>query len=159
MTRSRQFGGAAKNVFHFFLSRNNDIDGYWAPGHMLSECLSSRMTVVTIDLMTSSGNNLSPHYAPALSRLRAVFRSAFGASDHVPTSMVAATLSFEIEGELPVEQTQWESAEKIFRLTLSIICEDGFRFERKATGKCRPHFCFQTTRRRPGKLPSRQCVI
>ncbi|OUR65890.1 hypothetical protein A9Q79_02595 [Methylophaga sp. 42_25_T18] len=52
MPRRKQLKGIALNLASSFISRNNDVDGYWALGLLYKEAVMSGTTMFTLNLET-----------------------------------------------------------------------------------------------------------
>ena len=58
MARRRQLKGVAAGVLGHFVSRNNDIDGYWVLGLLYAELLAGQNTGVRIELLAPPQSEL-----------------------------------------------------------------------------------------------------
>ncbi|GAL06337.1 hypothetical protein JCM19237_1982 [Photobacterium aphoticum] len=60
MASRKEFGSLSSGIIGSFASRNNDIEGYWAIGKLLSYCQSSSENALHIDLIRRSSSGAIP---------------------------------------------------------------------------------------------------
>lgn len=72
----RELTGVAGGLLGSFISRNNDVDGYWALGQLRSECDARCSTTLTLDILAGTaspdgrvGLRVAMAYRDVLSRL------------------------------------------------------------------------------------------
>ena len=56
MKNKRKLKNIANGILSSFLSRNNDVNGYWGIGKLYSLILKEKMNIVTIDLLNKTIN-------------------------------------------------------------------------------------------------------
>lgn len=73
MARRKEFKAVAEGLLSSFLSRNNDVYGYWGIGKLFSLMLHEKTTIIEIDLVSkiinpadSEFNNLVNEYSTKL---------------------------------------------------------------------------------------------
>jgi hypothetical protein len=132
MPRRRQFAGAATSLLESFVSRNNDVGGYWAIGQLCRHALKTRVTRIDIDL-------LSRTISPANERLKAVVEAYARrlekqcAAQRVPFDwLFGATISIEFEPQ---------AGQRTYAYECAVTLTDDIRNPRTArsTGSCWPH--------------------
>lgn len=70
MPRSARLTNIASGLCGSFVSRNNDLDGYWSIGKLRLLAGQHARTTVSIDLLTSSMQPSSSEFDPVLARYR-----------------------------------------------------------------------------------------
>lgn len=60
MIKYKEFKGAAYGILSSFVSRNNDVNGYWGIGQLYSHAISHNVKKITINLLSQE---LTPHEA------------------------------------------------------------------------------------------------
>jgi hypothetical protein len=71
MTRRRELNGIAGNLLGSFVSRNNDIAGYWAIGKLCALALQTATGEISIEFLTQRLTPPSPELEPMLDRYKA----------------------------------------------------------------------------------------
>lgn len=71
MTRRRELNGIAANLLGSFVSRNNEVAGYWAIGKLCALALQTADGEISIELLTKRLTPPSPECNPMLDRYAA----------------------------------------------------------------------------------------
>jgi len=71
MTRRRELNGIAGNLLGSFVSRNNDIAGYWAIGKLCALALQSANGEISIEFLTQRLTPSSPEFEPMIDHYKA----------------------------------------------------------------------------------------
>jgi hypothetical protein len=71
MTRRRELNGIAGNLLGSFVSRNNEVAGYWAIGKLCAIALQTANGEISIELLTKRLTPPSPECNPMLDRYAA----------------------------------------------------------------------------------------
>ncbi len=71
MTRRRELNGIAGNLPGSFVSRNNDVAGYWAIGKLCALALQTANGAISIELLNKRLTPPSPELEPMLDQYKA----------------------------------------------------------------------------------------
>ena len=136
MRGRRALKGLAYGFVESFVSRNNDVQGYWGIGKLYREALEQSASSVTIDLINQSVRPIGPavgaiqsHYAGRLDRM------ALAAG--VSLSEAEVIVQFGTFGShAPPRSHSYGDA---FVCTVSLVGSNGFTCKAARTGFCSPH--------------------
>ena len=136
MRGRRALKGLAYGLIESFVSRNNDVQGYWGIGKLYGEALEQSGSSVCIDLIDQNVRPTGPaagaiqlHYAGRLDRMA----SAAG----VLLSEAHVIVEFGMFGSYPPPHSH--SYGDAFVCTVSLVGSNGFTFKAARTGFCSPH--------------------
>lgn len=126
--RYRYLKGIAYSLLGNFVSRNNDLDGYWAIGKFCQMALEREISAIDFDLLSSDANDLTTRY---------YHRKLLGYLDRwqLPHNLlVKANIKLLFEGKNEDRYSQQ-------KFTCYVIIEDDRGIENRAIcrGYCRPH--------------------
>jgi hypothetical protein len=130
-----------------FVSRNNDVGGYWGMGKLYSHALENNVLSVAIDLIAKS---ISPHtdeFAGLISQCSAALWQQCEARD-IPASWIKdarinITFKFDLkQGQPPPKQTRGDLFECVFEIEDDL----GHRYAASRLGWCAPHDSMWETR-------------
>ncbi len=126
--RYRHIKGIAYSLLGNFVSRNNDLDGYWAIGKFYQMALERGISTIDFDLLSPVATDFTTRY---------YHRKLLGYLDRwqLPHNLVAkANIKLLFEGE-----TEDRSPQQNF--TCYVIIEDdrGIGYRVVSKGYCRPH--------------------
>ena len=132
MGRRRALKGVAAGTATFFVSRNNDFDGYWVVGKLHSYATEHSITKILIDLSGDLPESLSK-FASIASRYRSKIETQ--------AAIQGLTIhSSQIEVELGLPRTsRCLSDETGFVCTVTIVDDRGRAWTHNASGCSRPH--------------------
>jgi hypothetical protein len=148
MIARRKFNHITAGLLSKFLTRNNDFDGYWAPGVLYTEAraFGSR---VEIDMLHG---RVQPDCSACMSVARTwalYLREALGRHGIAPDALAAATISLEF-GLAPMPKLPNYPYDHNygadFRATLRLQSHDGRTFVRQDRGYCTLHEEFRGRR-------------
>ncbi|MDQ6433027.1 hypothetical protein RB623_03050 [Mesorhizobium sp. LHD-90] len=136
MARRRMLKGVANDLASSFVSRNNDLDGYWAIGkiHTVASTVSSG--VVRFDLLNGTADPPTAHLLPMILAYRAKLLDRCRALGLKPSACGA---TFEL-GEGPSRDFKRNGEpQKAFRLRLAIRDDRGREWVHVTGGYSWPH--------------------
>lgn len=134
MTRSRDLQGIANSLVETFISRNNDVSGYWGIGKLYQETIAYSTSKMDLDLLARTAQPggsialaVAAHYADYL---------AFRLDGLV---IAAASVSLEFgaapSSVLSVRSTYGDP----FTCSVLITSESGRTYAASRAGHCAPH--------------------
>lgn len=140
MARRSNLQGITNDLVQSFVSRNNDIDGYWALGHLLARALSDQIKRVDISLLRLDATQsdgldraIGSKYSDALAKMMA--------SSRIPSTWVVQaklTVEFELEAQVRREA----GVKRLvfpFRVSIRLDSDLGKTTEASSSGFCCPH--------------------
>lgn len=123
-----------------FISRNNDLDGYWAIGKLRSLAEKYGQTTVLLDLLTSSIRPPAPEFAPVLARYSHLLEKLADLTRIRSREITAALITLDFEPppwpRISYYKPQWGDQ---FTLTVTIDADDRAAGSVRHAGYCRPH--------------------
>jgi hypothetical protein len=139
MSSRRVLAAVARAVSDSFMSRNNDLGGYWAIGQLLSYVLAKRNVSLTIDLI--SGTSEPPLTELLLSTLPARSSELFWSNVHrqgLARSVVhRASLAFECD--LTQSRARGDRTEYPVQCRVAIEDDRGRSYAALSEAWCFPH--------------------
>ncbi len=147
MTRRRELGGISGGLVNSFVSRNNDVGGYWAIGKLCSHSLQTGEEEVTIDLLAKRISPLNPEFAQMIdkyaNRLAALLEKARFSKQIISEAEIR--LSFDARlGADPMNSTI--AAYYPFRCTLTLTDDLGRAHVGQLAGFSLPHDPWRETK-------------
>jgi hypothetical protein len=148
MIARRKLNHITAGLLSKFLTRYNDIDGYWALGVMYTETRASGSRV-EIDMLRGVAQPDLPACTSVAQAWVLNLRAALARHGIAPDALTAVTLSLEF-GLAPMPKLpSYPSDHKYgpdFRASLRLQSRDGRVFVRQGRGYCTPHEEFWGTR-------------
>jgi len=137
MPRSRNLKGIAAGLESSFVSRNNDISGYWGIGVLCRDALTSGGTV-KLDLIQRSASPATPSSAFATSSYTRLLETMLGNAGFSGADLAAAsiTLQFGTSGNLP---SPLGMPGEPFLCTVALTDRKGHKYSVSSAGRCLPH--------------------
>lgn len=139
MPRRKLLKGIANTLIESFMSRNNDIDGYWGPGKLYLLSKEKGVKDVTLDLLAKKDGDDHPSieiptnfYREML--LRNLEKAGF---DQAKVQNARITVAFETHGERK-EPTFYTRGEP-FLCTIDITSDLDRTYKATRVGRCAPH--------------------
>ena len=136
MARRNAFKGIVNDVASSFVSRKNDVGGYWGIGMLHSLARDNSTSKVRIDLSEASCAAL-PVFASLIRRYRSMIEGQAAAKD-----LRFQASSIEIEFDLPRDRSGADFCmgdETPFRCSLTIVDDRGKAWSHIISGCSRPH--------------------
>jgi hypothetical protein len=135
--KSKKLNHVAAGLLASFVSRNNDVDGYWAPGVLYREAAVQGHATV-LDLLTPAALAPSPsvrsvvqHYAPFL-------RHALDKQGLAQDGLVKAQISILFDVAEASQRAIYGKGD-IFACSVMLADRHGNIAQRTVHGRCRPH--------------------
>jgi hypothetical protein len=128
----RTLNGIAADTAASFISRNNDLDGYWAMGKLHAHAREHSTTKILLDVSGHLSETLL-EFASIAKRYRSIIETQAAAK-----ALKVSSCQIEVEFDLP-ETKQCMPDETGFVCTVTIIDERGRAWTRKVSGCSRPH--------------------
>lgn len=140
MPRRTELKGVANDFVHWFLSRNNDADGYWALGKLCFLCEQSDFTNLAFEiwpcakpLLPTRLSDWQQKYSQRLSK--------FLVGHGLPATWLASsllTLEFSPRNER-VRAIGNSVAGWNFTTSITLVTDLGMTFNASGAGNCLPH--------------------
>jgi hypothetical protein len=137
MPRRIELKSVAAGVLSTYLSRNNDLNGYWALGVLYRQAIATPTRSIEIFLVGQQAPN-TEYINFQQAKYRSLLLSRLDALGIPSVWVQTATLSVQFEcSEGP--PSVLAISERPFRATLTVITDQGRRFSVLAFGSCWPH--------------------
>ena len=150
MRRRRALKGVACGLVETFVSRNNDVSGYWGISQLYREALERQVRSVSIELLGHSSPGIGPvaqvvqsHYAKRLEHM--VLNAG------VSLSQAQVVVEFGTFGSSPPPREY--SYGDPFLCIVSLAGPNGRTYNAARTGRCSPHDPGAETRSNRGTAP------
>ena len=145
MIARRKFNHTAAGLLSKFLTRYNDVDGYWALGVLYTEARASANRV-ELDMLGGTAHPASPVCIDVARSWALHLRQALARHGVSPEAL--ATASLAIEFGLPPRPRRPGHIEygDPFLCSLRLVSRDGREFARQERGHCMPHEAFRGRR-------------
>ncbi|MCA0201293.1 MAG: hypothetical protein LCH56_10695 [Proteobacteria bacterium] len=133
MPRRREIAAIARNLALTFVSRNNDVDGYWAIGKLYSHALKAGVSELDIDLLNDSIAPPSSEFNKMLSHYKAWIGT------QMPLAWLkraGIALSFEPQPDAPINS--WDVG-KVFQCSVTLVDDQDHEHIARERFVCRPH--------------------
>lgn len=144
MIAKSKFNHTAAGLLSKFISRNNDIEGYWGLGVLYTEARASANRV-TLDLLEETAQPASPVCVGAARTWARYLRLALARHGISAQALSAASVSIEFALALPIRPRYIPYGDP-FVCLVHLRSADGREFIRRTTGYCLPHDQFQGSR-------------
>jgi hypothetical protein len=140
MAQRRELKNIASGVLCSFISRNNDVGGYWGIGKLCLLAQDNATTSVKLDLLTKRVLPESEEFSKLLLGYH-FFLGRHLAARNIPSSWVASAiieLDFAPE-EQPEKQVPIITWGKLFKLSVSILDDINKKHVVSTYSYCAPH--------------------
>lgn len=141
MATRRALKGVGAGLLGSFVSRNNDVEGYWGMGVLLRYASERGLHELTIDLLDAAASPVAQNEAPQIvaqhygAMLKAHLQNA--AIDSTKISRVRIEVRFGTSGDLPMPPlATWG---RPFVCTAVIVDDRGRAWSNSKAGVCGPH--------------------
>lgn len=137
MIAKSKFNHTAAGLLSKFISRNNDIDGYWGLGVLYTQARTSANRVA-FDLLGGSAQPASP-VSVSVARTWALYLRV-ALARHGLTSQALVIASVDVEFGLPLpKRPLYIPHGDPFVCTVRLVSTDGREFTRQVIGYCLPY--------------------
>lgn len=140
MPRSARLKNIASGLCSSFVSRNNDVAGYWAIGKLRSLAGEHLQTTLSIDLLALFMQPSSFEFQPALARYREMLARVGESSGITPGEVTAACITIDFAPP-PWPRPTYVAAHQgdQFVMIVTIHADDSAAGIARHAGYCRPH--------------------
>lgn len=135
---SKKLNHIAAGVLASFVSRNNDVGGYWALG-VLSREAATTGNAVALDLLApdTAAPSPSPAAASAARHYAQFLHGALQRQGLAPDALAQARIAVTFNTTAPAH-VHYTSVGDIFACSITLAGTDGSVAERTAYGRCQP---------------------
>ncbi|MRW92277.1 hypothetical protein GJ699_19975 [Duganella sp. FT80W] len=140
MASRRELKSIASGLLDSFISRNNDVGGYWGIGKLCLHAQDNATSTVKLDLLSQMVFPESAEFSKLMEGYDLLLQRHLAARN-IPNSWVASTIielefspSEEPEKQIPV--ITWGS---LFKLSVAIWDDRGKKYAVSAYSYCAPH--------------------
>jgi hypothetical protein len=140
MARGAQLTNIASGLCSSFVSRNNDLNGYWSIRKLRSLAERHGQTAVSLDVLTSSIHPSSPEFTPVLARYRRLLAKLAELSrirlDQITSAHITLDFAPPPWPRISYYKPQWGDQ---FTLTVTLNADGRAAGIVHRAGYCRPH--------------------
>ena len=128
-------------MFSVSLSRNNDVDGYWALGLLYQLALDRETRSITIELNGNSSKSLprNPLLDEISMRYRALFISMLEKTGFNPSNVLVIVIELEFGTARKVAYQHLRTHGDPFFCSVTITDDQRHQWRVEQGGKCAPH--------------------
>jgi hypothetical protein len=140
MPRRREIRNAAQGLLGSFVSRNNDVDGYWGIGKLYSAAKSARTKIISLDLIDLKVTPDIDGFDHLLRKYADLLVKQF--PKRLPTSswLSEAKITIEFESHVdPSDIPRWFTIGEPFSCIVLLADTHNRKCETKAFGRCKMH--------------------
>lgn len=134
MARTRDLKGIACGIVETFISRNNDVAGYWGIGMFYREALGYSISTMNFDLI-----ECRPQPDGPVSRAVSSYYSAYLASHLGGLSLLGANVTLEFGTFGSCGEPRYCSYGDPFVCIVSLSAATGHTYSATRAGRCAPH--------------------
>ena len=138
MARFRNLQDVAAGLVGAFISRHNDIDGYWALG-LLRADLPDGEGVVRLSLHAGSATPATPSTRLLLARYSERLRVMLAHHGFVPADLVTAEIVTQFDAAVPIPSWREYSYGEPFRCTVTLTDRRSHTSTATNVGRCARH--------------------
>jgi len=140
VARRKELKNIASGLYGSFISRNNDVDGYWGVGKLCLLAQQHGTHTVRLDLMAHSISPQSTEFVKLVAGYYAILKKHLE-SRHIPNTWVtSAAIELDFTPPYPsrthIPTVTWGSP---FKLTVSITDDKGKNHTIEGYSYCGPH--------------------
>lgn len=149
MRKRKEIKGIAAGFVSHFISRNNDIDGYWGLGILYRHAARNRTNKVEIDLIAGTMNPKSNSLQSSVGRWHDLIKHMFRKQEFPLTWLVSAhlTVTFDtkfVDESLPKSMRAYRGDP--FTCTIELMDDENQKRVITASGRCRKHNRFRESK-------------
>ncbi|MCL2020709.1 MAG: hypothetical protein FWG81_01025 [Betaproteobacteria bacterium] len=140
MTRRKEIKGIASGLYGSFISRNNDVGGYWGIGKLCLLAKQRKTTIVELNLLAQTISPESLLFAEMFVGYRNFLQKHLAARNIQPSMLTSAKIELNFNpSDRPEKYVPVMSRGKLFKLSVVII--DGRSKVHAVSGysHCEPH--------------------
>ena len=140
MARRRELKNIASGLLCSFISRNNDVGGYWGIGKLCLLAQDGATTGVELDLLSETVHPKSTEFSKLLQGYRSFLQRHLAARGIPDCWIASATIELDFS---PKEQTEKQvpiiTWGKLFKLSVTILDDRGRKHTVSTYSYCAPH--------------------
>jgi hypothetical protein len=145
LSRRREINGVVSGLLGSFVSRNNDVGGYWAIGKLYAQARTINIDLIAIDLMSSRMSPVLPEF-DLMTNTFAESLSDRLIRRRIPREALAsAKLILAFDGAVLFN---WFMLGKPYRCNLELVDDLGRVYAATHLGSVRPHNALREARSR-----------
>jgi hypothetical protein len=138
-TRS-DFRRAVYGVLGSFLSRNNDVGGYWAIGVLYLHAKQHRSRSVKIDLLAGQMVPQGEHFQQMLDSYGHLLKAQFKRCEHPEQWFRNARIYLEFDTTADIDMFEATAIDgDPYMCIAQLVCSQGQRYTVQTRGRCRLH--------------------
>jgi hypothetical protein len=140
MASRKELKCVAQGLYGSFISRNNDVAGYWGIGRLSLFAQNQKLNVVEIDLIQSSIMPLTREFDWLVSGFCSRLRTQIGSKGMPKTWVTSAKIIIDFKpAERPEKYPPILSWGKLFQLTVILEDDRSHKYVQLGYGHCSPH--------------------
>ncbi len=140
MARRKEILNIAHGLLGSFISRNNDINGYWALGLLYKHVLENEADTITLDIFDRKENLRPPLPLQISSNYRRLLLRMCTARQIPPSWIKKAVIEIAFDIADPVDRRIWQTSYgEPFSVDVFITDDRGKKYLSHAKGRCKPH--------------------
>jgi hypothetical protein len=148
VSRRRSIGGVAVNILGSFVSRNNDVGGYWAIGKLYDHARQHHRQSVNIDLTTKEIQPGGSEFGPMLDKYSSLLSKHLADIGIAPNSLMAAKFQLTFDAAVTDARPPSSMPGLPFRCTFELVDQSEHVHSASHVGIARPHDPARETRSR-----------
>jgi hypothetical protein len=140
MPRRKQLKNIASGLYGSFISRNNDVSGYWGIGKLCLLTQKNKTTTVQINLLAETISPDSQEFKKLLASYHAFLHTHLASQDIPLDWIIAATIDINFNpADQPKKATLLLSNGNLFKLSVAITDDRNKIHTISGYGRCRKH--------------------
>ncbi len=140
MARRKELKNIASGLLGAFVSRNNDVGGYWGIGHLCSLATNSQSAKVKLDILAKTMFPACSTFDKLLSGYSSRLAHQMNARCLPIAWITNSTIELDFNAELPDDRRVPISTRGgLFSVTVTIVDDRSKAHSVKAYGYCAPH--------------------
>lgn len=140
MARRKELKNVAAGLYGSFISRNNDVAGYWGIGKLCSLAQATETTTVQLNLLTQTIAPTSPQFTKLLAGYHSILRKHLSARGIPFNWVVSANIELEFDPEdHPKKHVPIVTWGNYFKLSVAIVDDKDKEHSISGFSYCGPH--------------------
>jgi hypothetical protein len=141
MPRRRELRGVAQGLLGAFVSRNNDVGGYWALGKLYKHAKATSANEVRVDLVKSTIMPPNAQFAGMIESFHQMLASQLTARALSSDWLTAAEIDVRFTGQKDAKQPG-----ETFDCSVTLTDDRGRPHQARAYGACWVHSAFRESK-------------
>ncbi len=140
MARRKELKNIVSGLFSSFISRNNDVSGYWGVGKLCLLAQHLETSVVCLDLLAQSLTPASEEFAKLAAGYHSLLQHRVAAKGLAVNCVSSATIELDFNPERPAGRyLPIVTRGDLFKLTVTLIDDRGKEYRVSGYSYCAPH--------------------